>query len=72
MRILFGALIVTVLPKVIRHVIPAKAGIQYLQIVMDSRLRGNDINGPNLILRQRRNAEIVRCVQILRAPADSG
>jgi hypothetical protein len=72
MRILFGAVIVTVSQKVTRHVIPAKAGIQYLQIVMDSRLRGNDINGPNSILRQRRNAEVVRRVQIRKALGSPG
>jgi hypothetical protein len=29
------------------HVIPAKAGIQYFQMVIDSRLRGNGSIDPN-------------------------
>jgi hypothetical protein len=33
--------------KVTRHVIPAQAGIYKHLKIMDSRLRGNDINGPN-------------------------
>jgi hypothetical protein len=39
--------ILTVSQKVIKHVIPAKAGIDNYLKTMDSRLRGNDINGPS-------------------------
>ena len=41
-------LVLTVSQKVIRHVIPAEAGIYNYMKMLDSRLRGNDINGPNL------------------------
>lgn len=47
MRISFGTLIATVSKNVIRHVIPAKAEIYNDPKVLDSRLRGNDSNGPN-------------------------
>ena len=36
----------TVLRKVTRHVIPAQAEIYNYLKIQDSRLRGNDINGP--------------------------
>jgi len=37
----------TVSQKVTRHVIPAEAGIYGDRRIMDTRLRGDDANGPN-------------------------
>jgi len=41
----FSAPFLTVSQKVTRHVVPAQAGIYNHMKIMDSRLRGNDING---------------------------